>query len=371
MRKIVNLSLILLSVLFAWQCSQPIEGTVIRGDIEGASNLQVFIDKVIIGKAYSVIAKSDIDASGSFEMTFPEGLDAGIYNLRIGAKRINLILDGSEGLVSLKGNLGTLQDYDFQISGSGDSQAFANLMQGLKQSPKSSDIKNFVDTTQNSLMGAFVAYRALGPNGQFLDIHKAAQSKLVSAYPNSEMSSEYGKFISAVERQYQARLASERIKVGQPAPDIRLPGPDGEEFALSDLKGKVVLLDFWASWCGPCRRENPNVVEVYKKYRDEGFTVFSVSLDGLDSRSKARYSSEEQVEEMLQRSKERWIGAIEQDNLIWDYHVSDLKKWESQPAAVYGVRGIPKAFLIDREGKIAEIGLRGAANIERALQKYL
>lgn len=372
MKNIVNLSLLFLTVLFAWQCSQPVEGTVIKGDIEGAADLQVFIDKVIIGKANSVLSKSEIDGSGSFELSFPEGLEAGVYNLRIGAKRINLILDGSEGLISLQGNLGTLQNYDFQINGSGDSQAFANLMQSLiRQQIQSEDIRTFVDTTQNSLMGAFVAYRSLGPNGEFMDIHKAAQAKLASDYPDSEMSSEYGKFISAVERQYQARMANERIKVGQPAPDIRLPGPNGKEYALSDLKGKVVLLDFWASWCGPCRRENPNVVEVYKKYKDDGFTVFSVSLDGLDSRTKARYGSEEQVEEMMERSKERWIGAIEQDNLIWDYHVSDLKKWESQPAAVYGVRGIPKAFLIDREGKIAEIGLRGAVNIERALQKYL
>lgn len=372
-RNIFKLSLLLFIALTTWQCSKSVEGTVIRGEIENAANLQVFVDRVIIGKANSVLDKSDIDGSGHFEIAFPEGLEAGVYNLRIGAKRVQFILDGSEGAVQVNGDLSTLQNYDFEISGSKDSRTFVHFMQGLlKRQYSSEDINNFIDTTQNAAMGAFVAYQALGPRGEFLDIHKAAQSKLAAAYPDSEMASEYGKFISAVETQYRARMANERIKVGQPAPDIELPGPDGKTtYALSDLRGKVVLLDFWASWCGPCRRENPNVVEVYKKYRDQGFTVFSVSLDGLDSRTKARFSSEEQVQQMLERSRQRWIGAIEQDGLIWESHVSDLKKWESAPAATYGVRGIPKTFLIDREGKIAEIGLRGAAQIERALQKYL
>jgi len=372
MRTIFKLPLLLLIALTTWQCNQQVEGTVIQGDIENAANLQIFVDRVIIGKANSVLDKADIDGSGHFEIAFPEGLEAGVYNLRIGAKRVQFVLDGSEGLLEMQGDLSTLQNYDFEVSGSDDTRAFVQFMQGLlKREYSSEDINNFIDTTQNAAMGAFVAYQALGPRGEFLDIHKVAQSKLAAAHPDSEMASEYSKFISAVETQYQARMANERIKVGQPAPDIELPGPNGERYALSDLKGKIVLLDFWASWCGPCRRENPNVVEVYKKYKDQGFTVFSVSLDGLDSRSKARFSSEEQVQEMIDRSRDRWVGAIEQDGLIWENHVSDLKKWESAPAATYGVRGIPKTFLIDREGKIAEIGLRGAAQIERALQKYL
>ncbi|MFM8485865.1 MAG: TlpA disulfide reductase family protein, partial [Bacteroidota bacterium] len=106
----------------------------------------------------------------------------------------------------------------------------------------------------------------------------------------------------------------------------------------------------WASWCGPCRRANPHVVEMYKKYKSKGFEVFSVSLDRPDG-------------------KDKWIQAIQQDGLVWDNHVSDLKFWESAPAATYGVRSIPRTFLINREGKIVAVNPRD--NLEAELTKNL
>jgi thiol-disulfide isomerase/thioredoxin len=136
---------------------------------------------------------------------------------------------------------------------------------------------------------------------------------------------------------------------GEMAPDITLADREGKILPLSSTRGKVVLLDFWASWCGPCRMENPNVVKAYEKYKNKGFTVFSVSLD---------------------QSKDKWLAAIAKDGLVWENHVSDLKGWGSAGAALYQVRGIPATFLLDKTGKIIARNLRGPA-LEKKLEELL
>jgi thiol-disulfide isomerase/thioredoxin len=139
------------------------------------------------------------------------------------------------------------------------------------------------------------------------------------------------------------------IAVGKMAPEITLPNLSGQTKALSSLRGKIVLLDFWASWCGPCRRENPNVVAIYKKYASQGFDVFSVSLDD---------------------KKAPWEAAIKKDGLVWSNHVSDLGGWKSAVVPTYEIESIPFPVLIDKEGKIAAMGesLRGAG-LENELKK--
>ena len=136
--------------------------------------------------------------------------------------------------------------------------------------------------------------------------------------------------------------------VGNEAPDFAQNDPEGNPVTLSSLKGKVVLLDFWASWCGPCRRENPNVVRLYEKYKDKGFEILGVSLD---------------------RDKARWLQAIEKDGLKW-LHVSDLKGWKNEVAQLYGVSSIPHTVLLDAEGKIIAQKLRGDA-LERKVAEVL
>jgi len=133
------------------------------------------------------------------------------------------------------------------------------------------------------------------------------------------------------------------------APEIALPNAAGQLMELSDLKGKVVLIDFWASWCGPCRAENPNVVKMYRKFKNKGFTVFSVSLD------------EEPI---------KWREAIAKDQLEWNTHVSDLKGWKSSVVATFGIEAIPFTVLVNQEGKIIGKNLRGE-KLEEALTKLL
>ncbi len=148
-----------------------------------------------------------------------------------------------------------------------------------------------------------------------------------SEYPNSKFAKKVFK-----------SLPKGAPQAGDMAPEIALNDASGKPIKLSSLKGKVVLLDFWASWCGPCRKENPNVVRVYDQFKDKGFTVFSVSLD---------------------QEKEKWLQAIQKDQLKWPNHVSDLKGWQSAGAQIYSVKGIPATFLIGKDGKIIATNLRG------------
>lgn len=188
-------------------------------------------------------------------------------------------------------------------------------------------IKSFIDEKPGS-MASLAAVQNLNPDQDFAYFEKV-EAGLKSIAGNS---SYYLDLKARVD-------ASRKLAIGADAPDIALENPNGEIVKLSSLRGKVVLIDFWASWCKPCRMENPNVVKMYQKYQPKGFEIFGVSLD---------------------KTKDAWVGAIAQDQLTWT-HVSDLKFWNSAGAKLYNVTSIPKTFLIDAEGKIIGKDLRGPA----------
>ena len=162
-------------------------------------------------------------------------------------------------------------------------------------------------------------------------LHNEVVMALYEKYPDNQL----------VKERYAVETSpATATSVGSIAPDLAFPDPDGNIRKLSDLRGKVVLLDFWASWCRPCRGENPHVVAMYHKYHDKGFEVYSVSLD---------------------RDKESWKRAIAADGLVWPNHVSDLKYWSSEAAHIYGVSSIPSTYLLDQNGRIIAKNLRGEA----------
>jgi thiol-disulfide isomerase/thioredoxin len=206
---------------------------------------------------------------------------------------------------------------------------------------------DFITRNPGSLASLMALYQQIDPNTFVLnrqeDFHyySLVDSVLIAKYPSLDYTVTLNENVREMKEQFELRNQRESmLGNGAVAPEISLPGPDGEIVDLSSLRGKYVLLDFWAAWCGPCREENPYLVEVYNKYNNKGFDIYQVSLD---------------------RTKEAWLRGIEEDNLEQWTHVSDLQFWSSQVVPLYQIEGIPANFLLDPEGRIIARNLRGEA----------
>ncbi|HRZ42306.1 MAG TPA: TlpA disulfide reductase family protein [Bacteroidales bacterium] len=206
-----------------------------------------------------------------------------------------------------------------------------NTLQGVR----SKLIRSYMEENMESLTVLFFTEDVKIEDAP--ELYEKMLDALVKKYPTNYF----------VRDQYNKMQRGRTTRIGALAPDIALPTPAGDTVRLSSLRGKVVLIDFWAGWCGPCRRENPNLVVVYNKYKDKGFEVYGVSLD---------------------RDRATWLKAIEDDKLPW-VTVSDLKYWQCAPAQVYGVSSIPHQVLIDREGRIIAKNIR-AHDLERILPEF-
>ena len=279
---------------------------------------------------FSPIMSESIAKDGKLKMGVSY-LPNNLYRLVTEGKGLFLFSDQKEikGVVKQTAIFGK-DAWDFESVSSPESkqmQDFIIFSSGLKQTPEGQ--KQLVDYLKEEETG-YVHYI----NSNILMQNSSENLELIKRLKKDFSNQE--KFPYAKDYQLVFGLAPQ---VGDVAPEIELPSLNGGTAKLSDLKGKVVLLDFWASWCGPCRKENPNVVKMYNQYHAQGFEIFGVSLD---------------------KTQSSWEQAVKQDGLTWT-HVSDLLFWQSAGAKVYKVQSIPQTFLIEKNGMILAIGLRGEA----------
>ena len=208
---------------------------------------------------------------------------------------------------------------------------YTDIMAGIAADPSLQNsmpdaMEALIRNNSHQLMSAFLVTYFESAFDEYYDLYKTVRDSTIANYGNND-------FVKHVDSKVRSVIAA-----GTEAPDIVMTDRNGKERLLSDLRGKVVLIDFWASWCRPCRAENPNVVRIYNRYHDKGFEVFSVSLDN---------------------NRDAWLKAIEADGLVWENHVSDLRGWSSAGGRLYGISSIPATVLVDRDGKVLARNLRG------------
>ncbi|MBN1182954.1 MAG: AhpC/TSA family protein [Bacteroidales bacterium] len=364
----------------------------VSGNISNAPGEMIFLEK-ILQNSFVGIDSTIISDDGTFELTGNSPIPA-FYSLRIDpSTAITLILHPGENVIfeSDKNNFRS----EYKISGSKDSELLKELddkfnhyynqllvlnerYTSVQYSENNSDIlslreeldsiylsiyyeyreyiMNFIDKNLSSLASFTALFQAVSQQEYLLNPYddyeyfRKVDSALTAMYPTSEITKFMNESMLQVEEQKKYMKQKEsQLSYGSIAPEIALPSPKGDTIKLSSLKGKFVLIDFWASWCAPCRQENPNLVECFKKFAHKNFTIYQVSLD---------------------RDKTSWNQGITDDKLGSWYHVSDLQMWNSAVVPVYNIQGIPTNFLLDKQGRIIAKDLRGD-KLEQVLSDIL
>jgi thiol-disulfide isomerase/thioredoxin len=384
--KVVNVLFLLLTLTVFTSCEDHDEedfvsnNVEISGVIKGAEGKSLFLVITNPEGKQKEISKAVVDGKGNFLLNgHIDYFDAYQLILDNDKKVLELIAAPND---KIKINT-SLDKFDISPEISGVAWANqANLYTKLKydflskqnrfqnENPKANkeDWENFLAGLLNSLDSAVVElieknptsdfnlilFSSLAPvqsmdewNGDNLILMQQVVNHLKSKYPESPRVQMIEKQTSQIERIFQEEQLMKAGKLD--APDFTLKTPSGAEIKLSSLKGQFVLIDFWASWCVPCRMENPNLVRLYNQYKSKGFTVFSVSLDD---------------------NTNKWKEAIQKDGLIWPNHGSDLQRWNTPLTKLYAFKSIPYTVLLNKEGKIIARGLRGAA-LENKLKTLL
>lgn len=348
-------------------------GNQIKGRINNAPAGSMLTMEIIMPGNVQPVDSVKLDKTGEFSFSNP-AKQTSFLRLKINNNNFMTLVSDSTETITIEAN-GTNLSADPKITGSKGSTAYTELNTYLSRSFMRRDsLEKVFQSSQgkvnrDSLMRSLQAQytNILAEQKQFISdfvTRHAGHLVTLAAVEQLDPEKDYEIFkrvdkdLSAKSpdnpfyKDFHSRVAElGKLAIGSEAPEIIMNNPEGKQIKLSSLKGQVVLLDFWASWCRPCRMENPNVVKTYQANKEKGFTVYSVSLDN---------------------NKEAWIKAIKDDKLDWPNHVSELAQWNTSVVKTYNIKGIPQTYLLDREGKIAAKGLRGeelGQKITELLQK--
>lgn len=335
--------------------------TTIKGTVTGlTAGQKIFFDKKTLD-ATEIMATGTLDANSAFEIK--TGVEApGIFRVRLGAKPVYMLLQGGEN-IEITATMNGYNIENYTLTGG----LHAEEMKTWDGDLDPAKIAKYLSSATESkpLLDLYLVEKLdIMAN---IKLYKKVLEQLIATYPNDTYTKQFTSKVLSTE----AKINSHPLGIGAEAPEINLPNPNGKLLSLHALRGKVVLLDFWASWCRPCRMTNPHVVEMYQKYSSKGFDIFNVSLDGLDDKRATMYQNDANaMSQAIELERSKWKQAIKDDKLTWKNHVSELRSWNSPVAMTYQVNSIPKTFVLDRKGVIRYQDLRGE-ELEKAIKTLL